>query len=123
MLLIHLRVNEWHEDPYLFWRVFRLLLEEGARQKIGGDDNVGFGRLFILMPRLNTNLIDKVFKCPEVTYEKIPNIIQDGNVRIVVEHQLAMGNLLVKYLKTYQIFSSLFFSKRSSIKSLTSFYI
>ncbi len=92
MLPIHVCANEWHRHPDLFWGVFRLLLEEGVRQGVGGM-NKGFGGLFVPTPKTNQSIIYDIFKCAGVTWEKISTIVKDKHVRCVLIRQLALGNI------------------------------
>ena len=97
LLPIHLCANEWHKDPNTFWEIFRLLLEEGVRQGVGGGDE-GVGGLFVQMPNCQKNLIDEIFKSQGMSWEKISRVVKDGNVRRVLVHQLAKGNISKRHV-------------------------
>ena len=96
LLPIHLCVNEWHKHPTTFWEIFRLLLEEGVKQGVGGDK--GLGGLFVKMPNCQKNLIDEIFKSQGMSWEKISGVVKDRNVRQVLVNQLAKGKISKKHV-------------------------
>ncbi len=74
LLPIHLCAKEWHKSPDLFWDILSLILEEGVKQKVGGEE--GFGGLFVPTPPgkvavSSRTIIPAVFKSSGVTWEKI----------------------------------------------------
>jgi len=108
-LPIHLCAKEWHKSPDIFWDVFRLLLVEGVKEKVGGE--YGFGGLFVpTLRKVNAGvstsaststkvsireitIIEEIFKSAGVTWDKISKIIQDKNARNALVHQLLKGNI------------------------------